>query len=192
MSYLLVFWWFIPSYLDHWIISVGINIPLSLWDIVIFFFLTLLKRHYFKCSLLFQVKIFMIRFFLPKRDLAPILALPCIYMALAKTFNSLWFRFLVSRMNISFPYFMYSVVVRSKWSEMQKTCFQQMPGIVFHILDGYVSYIHLNCRFFTLIYTVWSHTCATGILWGFLSFQPYHVSLGQLNPGMCISVLGLL
>lgn len=102
MSYLvyqlLVFFpQFIPSYLDHWIS----------WWAIIFFFLSHLKRHYFKEPLLFQVKIFMIAFFLPRRDLAPILALPWVYVCIGQNIQ---LSVLVSKMIISIPYFIDGVV----------------------------------------------------------------------------------
>lgn len=102
MSYLVyqvtsLFFQFIPSYLDHWV---------SLWALI-FFFRSHLKRHYFKGPLLFQVKIFMVAFFLPRRELAPVLALPCVYVCIGQNIQ---LSVLLSKMIISIPYFICGVV----------------------------------------------------------------------------------
>jgi len=90
-------------------------------------------------------------FFLPRKDWAPIRALPCAYMSLAKTFKgsgSLSIKMKTSLPN-SFTVWLWGV------NEVRhRKCVLNKCVIILNILDGRISFCHLNCKFFTPFPTV--------------------------------------
>lgn len=81
------FFWFIPPYLDHW----APQPTQSVWCHFFLPSLCHLKMHCLKVPPLFQIKLFRIIFFLPRKKLALLPALLCVYVTLARAFT--WQRF---------------------------------------------------------------------------------------------------